>query len=88
MKNATLGGVPSYTDISATDSVVSIDTAGTTVTGGTELLSFELAGKNDKANEELLNLRFVIHPGETITVAGSSANSATIKASLLWKELV
>jgi hypothetical protein len=87
VRNATLGGVPSYADISASNSVISIDVAGTTVTGGTELLSIELAGKNDKAGENILPYVFIIHPGDTITLAGSSANSATIKASLLWKEL-
>lgn len=87
VKNATLGGVPSYADISATNSVAQIDVAGTTVTGGSEYVAFELAGKNDKENENILNLKIILHPGETMTVAGLSANSATIKSSLLWKEL-
>lgn len=87
VKNATLGGAPSYSDIHATDSIMEIDTSGTTVTGGVELLSVELAGKNDKAANNLIPYKHIIHPGETVTVAGSSANSATIKSSLLWKEL-
>jgi hypothetical protein len=88
VKNATLGGTPNFNDVSATDSVCQIDTAGTTVTGGSEYVSFELAGKNDKQNENVINLKIIVHPGETLTVAGLSANSATIKASLLWKELM
>jgi len=88
VKNATLGGTPSYADINTTNSVVELDVAGTTVTGGTEIMSFELAGKNDKESENVLSLKFIIHPGETVTLAGSSANSATIRESLLWKELV
>lgn len=87
VKNATIWWTPSYTDISATNSIVDIDTAWTTVTWGVELISFQLAGKNDKANENLLNLKFIIHPWETVTLSWLSVNSATIMWSLLWKEL-
>ena len=87
VKNATLGGTPSWTDIQATNSVCEIDTAGTTVTGGTTLLDSDLAGKNDRAAANLLGYEIIISPGSTITVAGLSAASATFKASLLWKEL-
>ena len=34
IKNTTLGGTPSYTDISTNTSVIDYDTAGTTITGG------------------------------------------------------
>jgi hypothetical protein len=88
IKNATLGGSPSYADIEATDSIVDIDTAGTTVTGGKTLQVVSLAGKNDRISEgDLTNYEIILSPGDTITVAGTSANSATINASLLWKEL-
>lgn len=87
VKNATLGGSPSYSDINTANSVVEIDTAGTTVTGGVEIISSPLAGKNDKIAEGLTDYRIILNPGETITVAGSSANSATINASTLWREL-
>lgn len=87
VKNATLGGSPSFTDINTTDSVCSIDTAGTTVTGGKNMLSFQLSGKNDKANEQILDLKFILQDGDTITLAVSSTNSATFNGNLLWKEL-
>ncbi len=87
VKNATLGGSPSYADIQATNSVCEIDVAGTTVTGGTELLFTPLAGKNDREPTDLTPYEFIIGPTETITVAGTSANSATIDAGILWKEL-
>ena len=87
VRNATLGGTPAYSDISATDSVVEIDTAGTTVTGGTEKIYVPLAGKNDREVIDLSDYVIILEPGETITVAGLSANSATIDAGLLWKEL-
>jgi len=87
VKNATLGGTPSYSDINTTDSVVDIDTSGTTVTGGKELVAFPLAGKNDKEIINLVDFLIVLNPGDTLTVAGTSANSATMPATLLWKEL-
>jgi len=87
IKNATLGGVPSYSNINTNNSVIEIDTAGTTVTGGTELGSGLLAGKNDKLNRDLLSSKFIINPGETITFAGNSENSATFNARASWREL-
>jgi hypothetical protein len=88
VKNATIGGVPSWSDINTTNSIIEIDTSGTTVTGGKELIDAELAGKNAQVNENLVSYEFIIHPGETVTIAGSSANSATIRASILWRELI
>lgn len=88
IRNATLGGTPAFTDINTSNSIVEIDVAGTTVTGGTELISAFLAGKNDKTDISIQSLRIILNPGETITVAGSSANAATIDASILWRELI
>ena len=87
VRNATLGGSPSYSDINTSDSVMDIDTAGTTVTGGKEILQVELAGKNDRALELIEALNIIINPGETVTVAVSSENSATFNGSILWREL-
>lgn len=87
VKDATLGGSPSYADINTSDSIMEIDTAGTTVTGGKELFNVPLAGKNDREATNLIPYDIIIAPGETLTVAGLSANSATIDASILWKEL-
>jgi hypothetical protein len=87
IKNATLGGTPAYADINATNSVVEIDVAGTTVTGGRTLFVLDLAGKNAANLADVLPYKFIVHPGETITAAGTSASAATIKSLLLWKEL-
>ena len=43
--NATLGGVPAYTDISTNTSVIVQDTAGTTVTGSTYIYSGQTLGE-------------------------------------------
>lgn len=87
IKNATLGGTPVYNDVHATNSIMEIDVAGTTVTGGTELFTVPLAGKNDKLIEILSGFKFLINPGDSVTVAGTSVNSSTMNGGLLWKEL-
>jgi len=87
VKDTSLGGSPSFADINTSNSVIEYDTAGTTLTGGKTLLSYPLAGKNDKLIQKLKDLTIVLGPGESLTIAGSSTNSATIDASILWKEL-
>ncbi len=85
--NATLGGTPSWADINTSDSVLELDTAGTTVTGGKEIMNEPLAGKNDKFSEHMNELQIIMNPGDSMTIAGSSGNDATIRGSLLFKEL-
>ncbi len=87
LKNATLGGTPSYSDINTTDSICDIDTSGTTVTGGKTIAVFELAGKNDRVGGDITSFDFIMSPGDTVTLAVESVASATFKGSLLWKEL-
>jgi hypothetical protein len=87
VKNATLGGTPSWDDINTNNSVVEIDTAGTTVTGGKELGAIDLAGKNDRDRIPLIDARIILNPGETLTVSGGSANSATMRGHGAWREL-
>lgn len=87
VRDATLGGVPSYADINTSDSIMEIDVAGTTVTGGKEIVSIPLAGKNDREVLPLIPYDIILAPGESLTLAGTSANSATINGSILWKEL-
>ena len=87
LKNTTLGGAPSYSNISTSNSVVEIDTSGTTVTGGKELDIGLLAGKNDGFRVPLINEKIILNPGDTLTITGSSVNSATIRAQITWREL-
>lgn len=87
VRNATLAGVPVYNPISANESVVSVDVAGTTVSGGTEILSRAVGG--DAGFDIILeSLDLALEPGETLTVAaeklaGAAANHA---GSLTWRE--
>ena len=97
---AALGGIPSFTAISGTtstggvvltsaQSVTSYDTAGTTVTGGTYIWNMQLASGNNGGsifNIDLTPFEIFIAPGETLTVSGSSANTAAIGCSLNWTE--
>lgn len=77
----------SYSDINTSDSIVDLDSASTAIVGGKELISIQLAGKNDKFIINLTDHKFIINPSSTLTVTGISSNSATIDASILWKEL-
>lgn len=83
--NTTLGGTPSYTDIDADVSTVSYDTAGTTVTGGTQILSI-FAAKESGVNLTLpedLKLR----PGDILTISAQSSASNDTVVGIAWKEL-
>lgn len=86
--NATIGGSPSYTDISTNESVVSYDTAGTTVANGTVLASFYVNGNNE-ATIDLSNLNIDIDPGDILTISGTSSGAAiTANAAITWRERV
>ena len=93
---ATLGGSPSYTTINGTtadggvtitsgNSIVSYDTAGTTVTGGTYIVGIVC----DNPNTSQVGLEpydLFLAPGETLTISGTSSNSSEMNVSLNWSE--
>lgn len=87
VKNTTLGGTPSYSDINTTNSVIEIDTSGTTLTGGQELIAISLSGKNASDARDITKFRIILNPEDTLTIAGSSSGSATMNAGILWREL-
>ena len=78
---------PSYSNINTNNSVVEVDTSATGISGGTELFSIPLAGKNDKFDKDVVNKKIILKPGGTITMTGASVNSATIRNAILWREL-
>jgi hypothetical protein len=84
--NATLGGTPSFVNVSTTNSVLQKDTAGTTVTGGTELLSFSLPINGEK-ELDLSDYGIDLEPNDTLTIAGSTTNGTSFNCSLSFKEL-
>lgn len=85
-KNVTLGGSPSYTAINANTSVTSYDTAGTTVTGGTLVFSFEV-GRNIAFSQDLEAFGVELAPGETLTISVTSASAIAPDLNLTWIEL-
>ena len=84
--NATLGGSPSFTDISTNQSIAAFDVAGTTVTGGIEWRRGPSVG-NFQLNEDVSTLEMRLNPGETLTFSGFSfANAVAPNLSVSWRE--
>lgn len=84
--NTTLGGSPSYTDISTATSVVSYDTAGTTVTGGRLIAAYYLNG-NTNVEIDLSTLPIVLNNLDILTISATSAGAAiTASGSISWSE--
>lgn len=86
-KGAVLNGAPAFTDINSNTSVIAIDTAGTTFTGGTEILTVQL-GKTDSKEIPLKQFKINLLPGEIITISGAATSGTSdIGASIHWREL-
>jgi hypothetical protein len=86
VKNATIGGTPSFTDVSTNTSLIDYDTAGTTVTGGINLDTIALS-KDGATNVTIENGDLDIEPGDTITLAVRSTSSTTdVSVSIKWVE--
>jgi ABC-type ATPase with predicted acetyltransferase domain len=83
--NATLSGVPSYTDINGNNSVMEVDTVQTYTSGGRVVFSAQVA-KDNGSLFPLQDLDIVIKPGDVITVTSQSGSSGLMSASLIWKE--
>lgn len=96
IKNATLGGAPNFIPESGStsdngvtitngNSVVSVDKNGTTATGGdVEYNAIVATGNSMFADITELNL--YIAPGETMTLAIESTQSATVGVGMTWSE--
>jgi hypothetical protein len=86
VKNATLGGSPTYNDISANTSVVSYDVAGTTLTGGEPIFTISVS-KSAGDVIDLSSYNIVLEPGETLTLSFEATSSTTdTTGSLVWSE--
>lgn len=85
VENATLGGTPAFTPINANVSVMSVDTAGTTVTGGKPLYTGVIAGTG-ATNINLQDLFLETQPGSTLTIAATGVGSITALVGLSWAE--
>jgi hypothetical protein len=95
-RGATVGGTPSFAAVSGTiagggatltnaQSTASVDTAGTTATGGT--VQWNAVCFNDSAGViDLTPFNIFISPGETITISGAATNSSTQAVAVNWNE--
>lgn len=87
VKNPILNGTPAFSDLSANTSVIATDTAGTTFSGGTEIIDLQL-GKADSKEIPLKQFKIDLLPGEIIMISGAtSSGTSDIGASVHWREL-
>lgn len=86
-KNATLGGTPSYTDVDSVNSLAATDTAGTTVTGGTQVFNTVL-GNDGSEFCDLTDFDIYLLPGETLTVSAAAVSGAASNqvVAINWNE--
>lgn len=84
--NATLGGVPAFAALDAARSIVSVDTAGTTVTGGREIRRIASIG-NFQETQPLSDLEIRLNPGDTLTFSALSfAGNISANIGAAWNE--
>ncbi len=84
--NPTLGGILSYNDISTNTSVVSYNTAGTTITGG-RILAVFFVGRNLSDRIDISNLNIILNPTDILTIGGTSLDEdAGMRCSIMWNE--
>ena len=95
IRNATLGGTPSWTQVDGTSgdsgatvtgqSTISYDTAGTTVTGGTVVYN-EVTATGSGISNDITELDITLLPGETLTFAVSATAAVTTGVGIVWNE--
>lgn len=87
IKNTTLGGVPSYTNIDATNSCAAFDVAGTTVTGGNVQFNTTV-GANGNVFVDLTEFDIFLAPNETLTCTASAISGAAANhvVAINWNE--
>ncbi|HEY0891799.1 MAG TPA: hypothetical protein VGE32_02010, partial [Cellvibrio sp.] len=84
--NPTVGGTPAFTDVSTNTSVVSFDTAGTTITGGKLLMTFFVFSSTSMVLD-LTDFGMRLIPGDRFVVAArSTTGTNTVYITLGWKE--
>ena len=86
VKNATLGGTPSYTNIDATNSIASYDIAGTTVTGGNTVWNGAFSSNSSGITQIMTDEDLFVGPGDTMTFAVSSTVSTAVTVTVNWSE--
>jgi hypothetical protein len=87
IKNTTLGGVPAYTNVDATNSIAAFDIAGTTVTGGNIQFNTTV-GANGNAFIDLTGFDIFLAPNDTLTCTAASISGAAANhvVAINWNE--
>jgi len=98
IKNTTLGGSPSFSAISGTvtdtgvattltaaQSIMSVDTAGTTVSGGIVIFS-GVCARNAGFDIDLVPYNIFMAAGETLTFAMTCSASGDVSVAVNWQE--
>jgi hypothetical protein len=85
IRNAVVGGTQNFIPVDAVNSVVEVDTGGTTVSGGITLVTFNMS-KVDKLSERLGDLDIHFHPGYNLTIAAVSVAGSDVDVSFRWIE--
>lgn len=86
--NPILGGAPVFADLATATSVVSVDTAGTTVSGGNVVATFEFANTVEAYQVDLTRFTVLQPPGTLIVFALEiSAGVADASVAFIWREL-
>jgi hypothetical protein len=76
----------SFVAVSATESVVSVDTSATVFSGGIKVIAVPLA-KVDTYNDDISALELEIQPGQTVTFTGQSTSTNEVTIGIRWREL-
>lgn len=86
VKNGALGGTPLFTPVDPVNSTIEVDTAGTTVSGGTTEIILTLArtGSDKLVTTDLGGIG--LGPGETLSFAAFSAATSEITIGVRWAE--
>jgi len=95
--NGTIGGTPSYSAINGTasaggatitngNSITTYDIAGTTISGGTLLLTITCLNSVGEFLIDLTNYEIYLAPGEILSITGTSSASAVMSVSVNWQE--
>jgi hypothetical protein len=82
-----VAGTVAISNINSNCSVMGQDTAGTTITGGIELMTFVMAGDESK-EIDLKSLEMQIRPGQRWVIAGLGTATANMTAGITWIERI
>lgn len=86
--NTVLGGNPVFNDIATPTSIMSVDIAGTTVSGGAVVATFEFGADFTPPPIDLTTFTVNQPPGTLVTfTAEIDGGTSDIDAGLIWREL-